>query len=29
MHIDTIRVVEPEWLVEHVKGRIEKMRGMY
>jgi predicted DNA-binding transcriptional regulator YafY len=28
-HIDTIRVVEPEWLVDEVKEKIEEMRGMY
>jgi predicted DNA-binding transcriptional regulator YafY len=29
MFMDMVRVVEPEWLVEHVKGKIEKMRGKY
>lgn len=29
MHMDTFRVVEPEWLVNDVKEKIERMRRMY
>jgi len=27
--MDNVKVVEPEWLVEEVKGKVERMRGKY
>jgi len=29
MHMDRLRVVEPDWLVEDMKGMVERMRKMY
>lgn len=29
MHIDSVKVVEPQWLVDHVKEKVEEIRKMY
>lgn len=29
MHIDMVKVIEPKWLVEHVKKKVNEIQGMY